>query len=487
MLYNTFSDPVMRISRSRAVGAGAAAAARIAVLTPWALWLCHCSGSIGLVGDTLDAGDDRAVADELPDIPDGDSDGSGCAGSCDDNNPCTSDECIDGVCVHAPLPDDTPCVAGERCPAQARCSDGLCVPTPLPEEGSILWTRPLEEPDHGTAVLHEPGGDLIVLYRASVERLMQDGSVVWSSPAYLWGNLGQLRSLIAGRVVVTAQYDELVGLDLDSGEELWRVDTGGYIDSAVLAADGLVIAASVSLMSGPFMLSAYVPDSGQPAWGREVDIRITEMAATRDGLIYTSNGGQSDSPGYIIGLEPDGSERFRIDTTNSGPTWISVDAWGAAIVTKPFSRIGPDGVTIYTSSLSTQEEAVVAPDGSVIMVGDNQDACVRRLGPGGEVLSEYPIDDNTLNHPLVDACGIVYLVTYHGTIVALDPGGKRRWSNPAGSDEIVASVPDLSDQGVLYVATFDALYAIQAAGAPLADTSWPRFRADPQATAMARR
>ena len=235
------------------------------------------------------------------------------------------------------------------------------------------------------------------------------------------------------------------------------------------------------------MLAAYAADSGELAWSRIYDVRIGELAASADGLIYASNGGQERSPGYILGIEPDGAERFRVEILNWGRPWLSVDSFGAAVATYPFSRVGPDGELLYSSTLGSFQEAIIAPDRSIVLVGDNMDAVVRWLGPAGEVYREQPIDDNTLNHPLVDTCGIVYFVTYHGTIMAFDPGGKERWSSPVGSPEIVESVPDLSDAGVLFIATYDTIYAVQAAGAPLADTSWPRFRADSQGTARARR
>jgi len=290
---------------------------KIAALILTAVVSARCSGSTILSGSAQDGREDVSWPDapdfgpDMPvDLPDDEADAPPCPGGCADATPCTSDACVDGSCVYTPVADGTPCSPGGRCPDDGACEDGACV-TPLrPDEGSILWAMPLETPDHGTAVLHESGGDLIVLTAARAERLRVDGSVVWSVPAYLSGNLGQLESLIAGDVVVTAQYDELVGLDLGSGDEVWRADAGGYIDSTVLGTDGLVMVASVNLMSGPFMLRAFEPATGARVWGFEVDIRIGEMAVREDGMIYASNGGQSDSPGYVIGL-PGGARGSR--------------------------------------------------------------------------------------------------------------------------------------------------------------------------------
>ena len=47
--------------------------------------------------------------------------------SCDDENPCTTDTCVDGTCVHTPkdCDDENPCTIDS-------CVDGQCVNTPVP-------------------------------------------------------------------------------------------------------------------------------------------------------------------------------------------------------------------------------------------------------------------------------------------------------------------------------------------------------------------
>jgi len=49
-------------------------------------------------------------------------------GECDDGDPCTADTC-DAVagCVHAPLPDGTPCADGTVCNGEETCRGGMCV------------------------------------------------------------------------------------------------------------------------------------------------------------------------------------------------------------------------------------------------------------------------------------------------------------------------------------------------------------------------
>ncbi len=51
-----------------------------------------------------------------------------CTGSCDDGNPCTSDSCVAGQCVHAP--NAFACSDGDACTGGDQCARGLCVAGP---------------------------------------------------------------------------------------------------------------------------------------------------------------------------------------------------------------------------------------------------------------------------------------------------------------------------------------------------------------------
>ena len=46
---------------------------------------------------------------------------------CDDQNPCTTDTCVDGCCEHIPLADGTSCNDKKFCTKTDTCQDGVCV------------------------------------------------------------------------------------------------------------------------------------------------------------------------------------------------------------------------------------------------------------------------------------------------------------------------------------------------------------------------
>jgi hypothetical protein len=53
-------------------------------------------------------------------------------GECDDADACTTDHCVDEVCLFADEPDDTPCPDGLFCNGDESCQSGLCADGPDP-------------------------------------------------------------------------------------------------------------------------------------------------------------------------------------------------------------------------------------------------------------------------------------------------------------------------------------------------------------------
>ena len=62
-------------------------------------------------------------------------DGHGvCAGEpmdCDDEEPCTADACVDGVCTHPAVDDSNPCDDGDPCTVEVSCASGDCIGVPM--------------------------------------------------------------------------------------------------------------------------------------------------------------------------------------------------------------------------------------------------------------------------------------------------------------------------------------------------------------------
>jgi len=70
--------------------------------------------------------DSEEPTDTIPEIPPDPVDDCGEAGSCFDDNPCTSDTCGAGGCEFPPLPNGTPCSGGLCCGGICRIGGNCC-------------------------------------------------------------------------------------------------------------------------------------------------------------------------------------------------------------------------------------------------------------------------------------------------------------------------------------------------------------------------
>jgi len=85
---------------------------------------------------------------------------------CNDNNPCTTDSCVNGVCVHAPIPgccqSNADCDDGIYCNGIETCVNGMCQPgiPPNCDDGNGLTVDCCDE-DTDTCI-HTPVGGLSI-------------------------------------------------------------------------------------------------------------------------------------------------------------------------------------------------------------------------------------------------------------------------------------------------------------------------------------
>lgn len=103
-------------------------------------WLFAGACCLGLIGAKPAPGAQGDPAPSELSAPDGEPDGGqerqaagGCDADCDDNNPCTTDQCLGcfggtciGACAHTQVPNGTPCSDGLFCNGVDTCSAGAC-------------------------------------------------------------------------------------------------------------------------------------------------------------------------------------------------------------------------------------------------------------------------------------------------------------------------------------------------------------------------
>jgi outer membrane protein assembly factor BamB len=231
-----------------------------------------------------------------------------------------------------------------------------------------------------------------------------------------------------------------------------------------------------------------------------------------DGRIYLT------ADGYLYALEPDGSERWRVQTGGcqgtaavspgavvyvTGTTAGGVDAALHAIDQNgrllwtfdapgtrplPFSTaLGPDG-TIYfgvgspdgasgalyavwpdgrlkwkhvTAFLEGSTPAI-APDGTVYVGSAGDAGVLYAVRPDGSPKWQFATGGRVNSSPLVAGDGAVYVGSADGRLHALEPDGRPRWSVALGP--IGFSSPALGADGTVYVGAGDALVAVRSDG-----------------------
>jgi polyvinyl alcohol dehydrogenase (cytochrome) len=139
-------------------------------------------------------------------------------------------------------------------------------------------------------------------------RKLTDGSAqggVMASPAVVPGwRMGRLDDVIFLTSNRGGQAADLVALDSASGNELWRIDTGGASVGPVTWANGLLYVAD---NTGRF--AAYDAADGERLWSWRVDVQAAGGISVVDGMVYGGWGWSlfSDSPdGGLVAYSLDG-------------------------------------------------------------------------------------------------------------------------------------------------------------------------------------
>jgi outer membrane protein assembly factor BamB/cytochrome c5 len=152
-------------------------------------------------------------------------------------------------------------------------------------------------------------GDKAGTYRA-LDR--DTGEVLWTRPLTEGGLQGGVMASAAvhdGRIYVASnrasQDADLVALDADTGDEVWRVDVGAHVTGPVTWANGLLFVADDS-----GRIAAYDAADGTQLWSHAVPSPAAGGIAVVDGTVYAGWGWWLASPP----AEPEGGlTAFRLD------------------------------------------------------------------------------------------------------------------------------------------------------------------------------
>lgn len=151
-------------------------------------------------------------------------------------------------------------------------------------------------------------GDKAGTYRA-LDR--DSGDILWEAPLTPGGLQGGVMAsaAVAGGVVYVTSNDssqdaDLIALDADTGDEMWRVGVEAHVTGPVTWADGILY---VSDDSG--RIAAYDAGDGARLWAHEVTFPAAGGITVVDGTVYAGwgwwlSGAPPDADGGLIAFRP---------------------------------------------------------------------------------------------------------------------------------------------------------------------------------------
>jgi len=269
-----------------------------------------------------------------------------------------------------------------------------------------------------------------------------------------------------------------------AGDLKWTFATGAWVDSSpAIAADG-----TIYFGSWDTNLYALNPD-GSLKWtfpsGGIID---SSPAIGADGAIYF---GSHDR--YLYALSSDGKLRWKFSTQGPITSSPAIGADGVIYFSSTdgnFYALNPDGIEkwrLHTRGCSASSP-VLGKNGDIYLViynyldGRTDGGRLDSISPGGKQNWEWTLADvwNDTTAVALDN-GNVYFSWPWGMLVGVLPTQPRiEVIQLAGN---IGSSPAVTGKGLFYFTSgWDLVAVAPTNSAPLAKSSWPMFRANPQHT-----
>jgi outer membrane protein assembly factor BamB len=306
-------------------------------------------------------------------------------------------------------------------------------------QGNIIWTF---DPGTGTEIKSSPAiAEDGTIYFGSRDRkfyaVTPQGKLKWVFATGGW--VDSSPAIAADGTVYFGGWDKnFYALD-PSGAQKWVFAVGAIVTSSpAIAADGTIYFGALDKN-----LYALRPD-GRLKWTFATSGEITSSPAIgADGAVYFNS-----TDGYLYCLKPDGTERWRYHDGN-------------------YTECSP--ILDENENVTIAGFAGAGNIGQFLVTKDGQGHTISGLS--------CPVDASA-----VAVTGEIYCSRPWRTVQAFHTNGDLLWS--AATEANVTASPVVGPDGVVYVMGDRFLYAVRPVGQalPLANSSWPMFRANPRHT-----
>ncbi|MEA3312618.1 MAG: PQQ-binding-like beta-propeller repeat protein [candidate division WOR-3 bacterium] len=356
-------------------------------------------------------------------------------------------------------------------------------------EGTIKWVYPIGDYYRGYQPAIGPDGT-VYLYKGDLFALNPDGSVKWTYSAQggsYWATIGSDGSIYFGQI--ENEIAEICALT-SSGSLRWeyQADSADKISSVSIGADATIYFSTIHYSWTPnyFPISWLyaLTSDGSLKWKREITYASTPTIGA-DGTIYV---GCHD---YLYAFDPSGSLKWAFQRGTTPPA-IGSDGTLYFGSGDDLCALNPNGTLKWRyQTIGPTYQPAIGPDGTIYVGSTTYDpeynpyaSSLFAITPSGHLKWSLSLSsDDYISHiestPAVGVDGMVYITHYPLGLCAFDENGNLKWN----LDEVWSySSPAIADDGTLYIAGYDGLYAIQTTSFGLASSPWPKFAHDNQNT-----
>jgi outer membrane protein assembly factor BamB len=261
------------------------------------------------------------------------------------------------------------------------------------------------------------------------------------------------------------------------GKLKWTFATGAWIDSSP------AIAADRTIYFGSWDKKFYAlnPDGSQKWVFATSNIVVSSAAIGMDGTIYF---GSHDRKFYA--LRPDGKLLWSFTTGGpiiSSPAVADDNTIYFTSTDGNLYALKPDGTELWQlhTGGATESSPVLDAQGEIYLAVNGW-----RVGisAAGKEIWEYGGAASLIDVSAAVAInGLVYFTTAWGVLAAFNAQGQLIWAADIGRGVVPTSSTAIGSNGAIYAGDGRILHSFTATNnAPLAKSSWPMFRADPQHT-----
>ncbi|MBC6949390.1 PKD domain-containing protein [candidate division KSB1 bacterium] len=272
--------------------------------------------------------------------------------------------------------------------------------------------------------------------------------------------------------------DKLYALNPD-GTPKWAFAFGSYVvSSPALGADGTIYFGAIN-----HKLYALNPN-GTEKWAFTTGDWVTSSPAIgADGTIYV---GSNDNKLYA--LNPNGTQKWALTIGSYGGSSPAIGVDGTIYHLGPRNAklyaINPNGTQKWAFTIADNDGGVVESSPAIgidgtIYVG-SWDNKLYAINSDGTSKWAFTTGDEVDSSPAIGADGTIYVGSMDSKLYAINPDGTQKWAFT--TEDRVEYSPAISVDGTVYVGSVHKLYAISSTSKGLAQSAWPKFRANTQNT-----